>query len=142
MLNIIQEIKKISQYREIQNKFSNILEYDTSLINLDISCVACLSFYSTAGVYFTARQIPVFDITPYLDCNKKILPHHYCDHDGKYTHDLIALGIQHKLLNLNELLNRSEIQKYSAIQFENLKKHFPDNANKNILHKLEEFQTL
>lgn len=131
--------KKIYRYRDIQKKFDNIIEYEKSLITLNMELTICLSFYSTAGIFFSARKIPVFDITPYDSCESKSLPFHYCDdNDGKYTHDLIALNIQEKVPSYDLLNDSQYLQMLSIKQFESLQHNFPKNANQIIALKLEE----
>ncbi len=130
--------KKTYEYREIQEKFSNVKEYMHSLINLDINFRACLSFYSTAGIFLTAKHIPVFDITPYEDCKNATLLDHYCGDNGFYTHDLIEFGLQDKIPNLNILMDKKILNNYSNSQFKALKTYFPLNANQKIFEKLLE----
>ncbi|MDD2399698.1 MAG: hypothetical protein PHR75_03730, partial [Sulfurovum sp.] len=130
--------KKTYEYIDIQKKFSNVKEYSHSLVNLDLEFRACLSFYSTAGIFLTARHIPVFDITPYENCNNKILLEHYCGDNGVYTHDLIELGVQDKILDMDILLHEKVLNNYSYSQFKSMKKYFPFNANKEIYRKLIE----
>lgn len=130
--------KKTYEYREIQEKFSNVKEYTHSLINLDMNFRACLSFYSTAGIFLTARHIPVFDITPYENCKNATLLDHYCGDDGFYTHDLIEFGLQDKIQSLNILMDKKTLNNYSNSQFNALKTYFPLNANQKIFEKLLE----
>lgn len=130
--------KNIYEYMDIQKKFSNVKEYTHSLVNLDLELRACLSFYTTAGIFLTARYIPVFDIMPYENCNNKTLLEHYCGDNDIYTHDLIELGIQDKISNLNILINEELLNHYSNSQFKSMKKYFPFNANEEISKKLLE----
>jgi len=133
--------KKLHRYRNIQSKFKNIKEYDGSLINLELQCRICLSFYSTAGIFFTARQIPVFDFTPYLSYSKEIFPHHFYDgNDQTYTHDLITLGIQSKIPDYSIINNKAYLEKQAQKQFKALQKYFPSNANETIAKKLQTLQ--
>ncbi len=130
--------KKIYEYRDMQERFSNTREYTHSLINLDMNFRACLSFYSTAGIFMTARHIPVFDITPYENCKNATLLDHYCGDDGFYTHDLIEFGLQDKIPSLNVLMDKKILDDCSSSQFEALKTYFPLNANQKIFEKLLE----
>ena len=130
--------KKIYEYRDIQERFSNAEEYTHSLVNLDMNFRACLSFYSTAGIFMTARHVPVFDITPYENCKNATLLDHYCGDDGFYTHDLIEFGLQDKIPSLNVLMDKKILNDYLNSQFEALKTYFPLNANQKIFEKLLE----
>jgi len=130
--------KKLYQYRDIQKQFQNVTEYDKSLTNIDVKLRACLSVYSTAGIFFTAMKVPVFDFTPYHSCKEKNLIFHYCGDDGIYTHDLVEIGVQNKISDFQILLDEKGLNTLSSKQFAMLKKHFPLNANENIANKLRE----
>jgi len=129
----------IHEYREIQKNYNNVNELASSLTMVDIKFRACLSMYSTSGLFMTARQIPVFDITPYLDVKReKPLACHYKNEKGELTHDLIEIDVQEKLKSLDVLLDEKKLSLLAATQFTAIKKHFPSNSNSKISHKMKE----
>lgn len=131
--------KQLDDYRFIQNQYNNVIE--TNEIFNETKFRICLSAYSTAGIYITSEQIPVFDISPYEKCTE-YLTDHFCDTNGYYTHDLIELGLQSKLNNFDIILDEEQLDDYSLNQFIALKKYFPLNANENIFNKLNELDKL
>ena len=132
--------KKVEQYRKIQNTFNNVEEFQESLNNLSTNFRVCLSLFSTAGLFCTARGIPVLDITPYKDCESidTPLPFHYCSSDKSFlTHDLIENNLQHRFESFEKLMSASYLEGLSVSQFNALKVNFPGHANLNIVRKLE-----
>lgn len=133
--------KRLYEYRDIQDIYPCAVEFDQTLNNINIELRACLSFYSSSGLFLTARQVPVFDITPYmdLDCiNLSTLGLHYAGLDGQLTHDYIEIGIQEKLDCLELLFESNRLLDISVAQFQALKANFPSNSNYKIVQKLEE----
>lgn len=131
--------KQLDDYRIIQKEYTNIVE--TNKIFNETKFRVCLSAYSTAGIYTTAKQIPIFDISPYEKYSTN-LTDHFSDSSGYYTHDLIELGLQNKLNRLDIILDKKTLDKYSLNQFNSLKKYFPLNANENIFNKLIELNQI
>lgn len=124
-------------YRDIQQKYSCAQEYDGTLTNITMELRACLSFFSTSGLFLSARQVPVIDITPYADFKTlKPLALHYDNGHGKLTNDLMEIGVQERLDNLDVLLSADSLSQLSENQFEALKVNFPGDSNKKIIDRL------
>jgi hypothetical protein len=118
----------------------NVEIYCGSLINYNKKFIFCLTYFSTAGLLLTSRQVPVFDITKYRDCynlkDKGSLTH-FC-HKKRLTHYLMYYGIQDALVNLNALLDKNFLIKKSENQYKNLTTYYPNNTNQRIYNKLRE----
>jgi len=126
-------------YRDIQKKYTCAFEYTGTLTNISMKFRACLSFFSTSGLFLTARKVPVFDITPYVSFKDfKPLALHYSDNEGRLTNDLMEIGVQERLINLHDLSKENVLEELSEKQFNVLTKYFPANSNNLILNKLEE----
>ncbi|KAF3982740.1 MAG: hypothetical protein HFP81_10355 [Methylococcales symbiont of Hymedesmia sp. n. MRB-2018] len=131
-------------YRDIQKKYSCAVEYTGTLTNISMEFRACLSFFSTSGLFLTARKVPVFDITPYVTLNEfKSKPSsvnslHYGDKQGRLTNDLMEIGVQERLVDLDDVFIAEVLTSLSKKQFDSLIKHFPANSNNLIYNKLEE----
>jgi hypothetical protein len=128
------------KYRKIQRKFSNVKEFEGSLNYFNQPLVCCLSFFSTAGLFLSARKVPVFDITPYRACSHekvKGLAVHYCL-NNRLTHALIEFGMQSHLDSLELLKDVAFLETESQKQFRALSSHFPANSSQLIAKKLQE----
>jgi len=129
---------KIDEYRSLQRKYQCVKEIDSTLNDLKGSFRACLSLFSTAGLFLTARRIPVIDVTPYdASGSGEPLYMHYFDSNGELTHDLIEIGVQKRLEGLSILFSGENLTKLSETQFVALKRSFPDNSNEKIVLKLK-----
>lgn len=126
-------------YRDIQKKYSCVTEYDGTLTNMTMELRACLSFFSTSGLFLSARQVPVIDITPYADFNTlQLLALHYDDGHGKLTNDLMEIGVQERLDKLGVLLSETCLIALSKSQFKALKDNFPEASSQKIINKIKE----
>jgi len=126
-------------YRDIQEKYDCVKEYVGTLTNMLMKFRACLSFFSTSGMYLTARQIPVIDITPYFNFDDlKPLALHYRDKEGRLTNDLMEIGVQERLSKLDFILSEEWLSNLSEKQFKALKLNFPEDSNNKIVNKLKE----
>lgn len=81
----------LDDWRSIQRDYTNVSEFRGSLNDLSDDFLCVLSFYTSAGLLFTCRSIPVFDVSPYTG-DVDNLPFHYKDRYGMITHDLIDKG--------------------------------------------------
>lgn len=120
------------------------VEYTGTLVNISMEFRACLSFFSTSGLYLTARHIPVLDITPYVTLNEfeskpsSVNSLHYGDKQGRLTNYLVEIGVQERLVDLDDVFITEVLTSLSKKQFDSLIKHFPANSNTLIYNKLEE----
>jgi len=135
--------KRLSKWRNIQNKYKNTIEYEESLNNMDEPLSACFTLFSTAPLLLLSRQIPIFDISPYRTYKsyKKSLPFHYSAKNGVLTHDLIELKLYERLDDLEDLgkyMHQHVLEKLSFLQYSKCKEIFPDGANLKIANKLLE----
>ncbi|ORU94622.1 MAG: hypothetical protein A6F72_08970 [Cycloclasticus sp. symbiont of Poecilosclerida sp. N] len=129
----------IHEYRDIQKKYSRVKEFSDSLTIIDIKLRACLSMFSSSGLFLTARQVPVFDITPYLNIKRgNPLSFHFEDEKGQLTHDLIEIGVQERLETLDVLLDEMKLKLIGEAQFDAIKKYFPEASSSKISQKLKE----
>jgi len=126
-------------YRDIQKKYTCAVEYTGTLTNISMKFRACLSFFSTSGLFLTARKVPVFDITPYVSFSEfKLSALHYSDVEGRLTNDLMEIGVQERLIDLEDLFTMGVLVELSEKQFSSLIKYFPANSNDLITSKLKE----
>jgi len=126
-------------YRDIQKKYSCVKEYTGTLTDVNMKLRACLSFFSTSGLYLTARHVPVIDITPYFDLKDlKPLALHYGDKEGRLTNDLMEIGVQERMGDFDLLLSSERLSNLSSKQFDALLSYFPANSNNKIMNKLKE----
>ncbi|WP_435980162.1 polysialyltransferase family glycosyltransferase [Psychrobacter sp. DM4] len=135
----------IRRWREIQDKYERIEEFEDSLSNLNIVLRVCLTLFSTAGIYVLAKGVPVIDYSPYKsfsDC-KKVLPFHFDSKDLKVvTHQLCSLGIyeqEQSILKIIEIISdKNQLANMSDSQKKKLYTYYPTNANEVISSKLRE----
>jgi len=126
-------------YRDIQKKYTCAVEYTGTLTNISMKFRACLSFFSTSGLFLTARKVPVFDITPYVPFSEfNLSALHYSDAEGRLTNDLMEIGVQERLIDLEDLFTMGVLAELSEKQFSSLIKCFPANSNRLVASKLEE----
>lgn len=112
---------------------------NTSLDNIQESFLCCFTLFSTAGIFLIPKKIPILDFSPYnrdyLNIKRVC---HYIGEDGRVTHDLLYYRI-FNYITINELESMSiddwlrYIETISNLQYRNLFKYFPNNANENIL---------
>ena len=122
------------------NIYNNVQLYNESLISLNKKFIFCLTFFSTAGLFLTSQQIPVFDITKYRDCNNPKIEGsltHFC-YEGKLIHYLIYFGIQDTIDNLDKLLDKQYLKITAQKQYLKMKYYYPNNSNQKIYDKLKE----
>jgi len=130
--------RELHLYHDIQKKYSCAKMFNGTLTSLKMKFRACLSFFSTSGLYLTARQIPVIDITPYVDFDEsRPLDNHYSNKDGMLTHIFMEIGVQERLGNPDVLLSESRLVTLSKSQFRALKKEFPEGSNQKIADKMK-----
>jgi len=125
---------RLSFWREIQSKYNNVVETTTTLNHFDdeISFVLCL--YTSAGLLFTTRDVPVFDVSPYKG-DVKNLPFHYIGKSGLITHELVDYGFYGQYENLSILLREIDaefLEKTAKNQKAVLNKYFPSDSCQNI----------
>ncbi|GGX60345.1 polysialyltransferase family glycosyltransferase [Saccharospirillum salsuginis] len=131
--------KNLKVWRKIQERFSNVEEYTDSLMNLSDKFSACLSFFSTAGLFLTSRRVPVFDISPYEELKEAVsYPFHFNGEDGRLTHDLVEQGCFSRLENYDKIKDISFLSDSSRRQYNCCKQLFPEEAHKRIQLKLDE----
>ena len=132
---------RLSFWREIQSKYDNVVETTTTLNHFDVEISFVLCLYTSAGLLFTKRDVPVFDVSPYKgDVNK--LPFHYVSHNGFITHELVDYGFYGQydsLKNLLKVIDPEFLENAAKNQKAILRKYFPSDSCRNIdraLHKV------
>ena len=127
---------KLSYWRSLQSKFSNIEEVAHTLNNFDKEIAFTLCFYTSVGLLLSVKSVPVFDLSPYKG-NPKDLPFHFENKDFKITHELVEYGMYDQFSNFKDFTNSlsHDFLKFSAKKHkENLRKYFPKDTNSRI-HK-------
>ncbi len=133
---------RLGEWRKIQNHFTNVVEYEKSLNEIDIKLKACFTLFSSAPLFVLSRQVPVFEISPYKSCDNYNyqMPFHFCKNSALLTHDMLDLNLFKRVTDINDIKDELEgknLTSTSIEQFSNCKKIFPGDANKKISKKLE-----
>jgi hypothetical protein len=133
---------RLEFWRNIQKKFDNVVEVTKTLNHFSEKIAFALCLYTSAGLLFTIRGVPVFDVSPYKG-NVEKLPFHSFDKNGNIVHELIDYGFYGQVNNLEKFFSTISIEyleKSANSQLSVLKKYFPahscqkiDEAVKSIL---------
>lgn len=127
----------IAEWRHVQKKYPCVEEISMSLNDVKPSFKMVLTFYTSAGLLFCARGIPVFDVTPYKGTTGH-LPFHYINACGEISHDLVEYGF-YKQCQVSELPTDGEVlSSLGALQKKRVDECFPKSTNKRIYEACEQ----
>ena len=132
---------KLSYWRSLQSRFSNIEEVEYTLNNFNKEIAFALCFYTSVGLLLSVRSVPVFDISPYKG-DPKNLPFHFENNDFKITHELVEYGMYDQFENFNDFTKSlsHDFLRLSAMKHkENLEKYFPKDTNSMIHKSIQSF---
>jgi hypothetical protein len=135
--------RKVNEWRAIQQSYPNCYEIEESLSVIDEEWCACFTLFSTAPLFLLSRGVPVFEFSPYLqyDAYERTFPMHYKDRNGNMTHDLLDMGIFHRIESGEDLslyLTEESLAEISSQEIAACRKVFPEGANAKITKKLKE----
>ena len=125
---------KLGFWRDIQSNYDCVVEITESLNKFSEPLAFALCFYTSAGLLFTIRKIPVYDVSPYSG-NPANLPFHFYNSHGVITHELVQYGIYQQSSDVVGLLNTlhpDKVQKDGLLQYNSTVKYFPSESCLNI----------
>jgi hypothetical protein len=121
---------RLDFWRNIQSKFDNVTEVTKSLNSFTNPIAFAFCLYTSACLLFTARGVPVFDVSPYKGDVSK-LPFHYLNGLGEITHELIEYGMCGRIVRLVDFfdgMNDAYLGEVASNQLDALLTHFPLNS--------------
>lgn len=132
--------KNIDRWREIDRNFSNLSYVSGTVHDLRNDIRACFTLFSTVGIYFVARKVPVIEFSPYRNdeatAKAATATHFRSRQNGTLTHELLDSGIYtliHDSRSHVELLRDAEaLTKLADLQYQRLRAHFPATAEKHV----------